>query len=205
MVSSMMRLRGGIGQRAFQAVAHLDAQRAIVLGDQQQRAVVGLRAPELPGLGHADRVLLDGLGRRAWARSAPRPARPCAPRRPRASARARPARRAVSVPVRSVTRASSVGTAAAPAPRAALAARRHTPAARSQAAVRQRATCRAAPARYRAGGAPASRRFRRCRGAEIDGRRLAIAASFSTAKFGLSAYLNIIAVRLLGNERTVML
>ena len=34
---------------------------------------------------------------------------------------------------------------------------------------------------------------------------LAIAASFSTAKFGLVWYLKIIAVRLLGNERMVTL
>ena len=56
--------RGDVGQRAFQAVADLDAQLAVVLGDHQQRAVVDLLAPDLPGLGDADRELLDRLGLR---------------------------------------------------------------------------------------------------------------------------------------------
>ena len=55
---------GRVGQRAFEAVAHLDARRAIVLGEQHEHAVVGLGAPELPLLDHADRVLLDVLGLR---------------------------------------------------------------------------------------------------------------------------------------------
>ncbi|MNY49210.1 hypothetical protein D3C86_1846080 [compost metagenome] len=38
----------GIVQRAFQAVAHLDAQAAIVLGHDQQGAVVDVPAPQLP-------------------------------------------------------------------------------------------------------------------------------------------------------------
>ena len=53
--------RGGVGERAFEAVADLDAQMAVVLGDDEQRAVVDLLAPDLPGFGDADRELLDGL------------------------------------------------------------------------------------------------------------------------------------------------
>ncbi len=64
---------GDVGQRAFEAVADLDAQLAVVLGDDEQdRAVVDLLAPDLPGLRDPDRILLDGL-RLPWsARSAPR-------------------------------------------------------------------------------------------------------------------------------------
>ena len=51
-----------IGQHAFQAVADLDAHRAVLHRHQQQHAVVRLFAPQLPGFGHADRILLDGLG-----------------------------------------------------------------------------------------------------------------------------------------------
>ena len=56
----------GVGERAFEAVTDLDAQPAIVLGDDEQRAVVDLLAADLPGLRDAKRILLDGLavGRR---------------------------------------------------------------------------------------------------------------------------------------------
>ena len=87
--SSMMRLRGDVGQRAFQAVADLDAQLAVVLGDDEQRAVVDLLAADLPGLRDAQRILLDGLGRRSSARSAPRSGCPCASRSRQAAASAR--------------------------------------------------------------------------------------------------------------------
>ena len=55
-----------VGNGALQAAAHLDAQFAIVLGDQQQDAVIdllatGLRAAELPGFDHFQAVFLDGL------------------------------------------------------------------------------------------------------------------------------------------------
>jgi hypothetical protein len=50
-----------VGERAFQPVADLDPQRAIILRDEQQGAVVDPLAPELPRAGHADPVLLDRL------------------------------------------------------------------------------------------------------------------------------------------------
>ena len=50
--------------RAQAAVADLDPQLVIVLGDHQQRTIVDLFAADLPGFGCADRELLDGLGRR---------------------------------------------------------------------------------------------------------------------------------------------
>ena len=46
--------RRRVGQHAFEAVADLDAQLAVVLGDDQQRAVVLALAADLPRLGHAD-------------------------------------------------------------------------------------------------------------------------------------------------------
>src|SRR5207302_511405 len=58
-------LGGGVIEHALQTVAHLDAQRPIVLRDDEQGAVVDLLATELPALDHAQRVLLDRLGRRA--------------------------------------------------------------------------------------------------------------------------------------------
>ncbi len=54
-------MRSGIVQHAFQTVTHLDAQRAVILGDQQQRAVIHALASELPCLDDADAVLFDGL------------------------------------------------------------------------------------------------------------------------------------------------
>ncbi len=59
-------LGGGVGERAFEAVADLDPQAAIVLGDDEQRAVVDLLAADLPGFRDPQRELLDRLavGRR---------------------------------------------------------------------------------------------------------------------------------------------
>src|SRR5450755_4509185 len=54
--------RGGVGQRAFEPVADLDAKLAVVLGDDKQRAVVDLLATDLPGFRDPQRILLDGLG-----------------------------------------------------------------------------------------------------------------------------------------------
>jgi len=48
-----------VGEHALQTVAVLDAQLVIVLGEDQQRTVIDLLAPELPGVGDADRILLD--------------------------------------------------------------------------------------------------------------------------------------------------
>ena len=103
-------LGGDVGQRAFEAVADLDAQLAVVLGDDQQRAVVDLLAPDLPGFGDPDRILLDRLRLRSSARSAPRSGCPCCARMPSASASARRCRR--STASRSDRR--RVPTAAAP-------------------------------------------------------------------------------------------
>ena len=60
-------LRDGIGQHALEAVADLDPQVAIVLGNDQQRAVIHLLpidrlAAELPRVRDPERVLLDVLG-----------------------------------------------------------------------------------------------------------------------------------------------
>ena len=55
--------RRHVGERALEAVAHFDAHALVVLGDQQDRAVVLALVADLPRLGHADRVLLDRLGR----------------------------------------------------------------------------------------------------------------------------------------------
>ena len=57
-------LGGDVVKRAFKAVADLDAKFAVVLGNNQQCAVVDLLAPDLPGLGDPDRILLDGFRRR---------------------------------------------------------------------------------------------------------------------------------------------
>ena len=84
---------GDIGQRAFQPVAHFNAHGAVLQCHQQQHAIIGFLAAQLPGLGHAQRILLDGLGRRWSAPSATPPASPCAARRPRASAPGPPAAR----------------------------------------------------------------------------------------------------------------
>ncbi len=53
-----------VGQRAFEAVADLDAHLAVVQRDQQQHAVIDLAAAELPLVDDADRILLDDLGLR---------------------------------------------------------------------------------------------------------------------------------------------
>lgn len=58
-------LSGRVGQRAFEAVADLDAHGVVFLGDHQQRTVIDLLAAQLPLLGHAQRILLDALGRGA--------------------------------------------------------------------------------------------------------------------------------------------
>ncbi len=55
---------GRIGQRAFEAVADLDAHLAVVQRHEQQHAVVDLAAAELPLIDDTDRVLLDCLGLR---------------------------------------------------------------------------------------------------------------------------------------------
>src|SRR5205823_2466272 len=54
-------LGGSVGQRAFEAIADLDPQAAIVLGDDEQRAVVDLLAADLPGFCDPERELLDRL------------------------------------------------------------------------------------------------------------------------------------------------
>ena len=53
--------RGDVGEAALEAVADLDAELVVVLGDHQQRAIVDLLAPDLPGFRDPDRILLDAL------------------------------------------------------------------------------------------------------------------------------------------------
>ncbi len=52
-----------VRERALEPAADLDAKRAVLHRDEEQRAVVRLLAAELPRVDHADRVLLDRLGR----------------------------------------------------------------------------------------------------------------------------------------------
>ena len=63
-VSAMMRRDVASVSDALEAVADLDAQLAVVLGDDEQRAVVLALAADLPRVGDADRVRLDRLGLR---------------------------------------------------------------------------------------------------------------------------------------------
>ena len=53
----------GVGDRALQTAADFDAELAVVLGDDEDDAVVDARAADFPGVGDADRVLLDGFRR----------------------------------------------------------------------------------------------------------------------------------------------
>ena len=55
-------LGGDVVERAFEPVADLDAELAVILGDNEKRAVIDLLAPDLPGLRDPDRILLDGFG-----------------------------------------------------------------------------------------------------------------------------------------------
>ena len=64
--------RRRVGQHAFESVADLDAQLAVVLGDHEQRAVVLALAADLPRFGDANRIRLDRLRAASTARSAPR-------------------------------------------------------------------------------------------------------------------------------------
>src|SRR5690348_898183 len=52
-------LRDGVGDRAFEAVADFDPQPAVSFRHQEDHAVVDSRAAYLPGVGDADRILLD--------------------------------------------------------------------------------------------------------------------------------------------------
>ena len=54
-------LRRGVIEDALKAVADLDAQRAVILGDHENGAVVDLLAADFPLLGDAQRELLDWL------------------------------------------------------------------------------------------------------------------------------------------------
>src|SRR6478672_10866983 len=56
-------LRRDVVERAFEAVADLDAELAVVLGHDKQGAVVDLLAADLPSFRDPDRILLDGFGR----------------------------------------------------------------------------------------------------------------------------------------------
>ena len=54
----------GVRDHALETVAYLYAQRPVILGDQQQGAVVDAFSAELPGFRDADAVLLDRFGLR---------------------------------------------------------------------------------------------------------------------------------------------
>ncbi len=54
-------VRGGIIQYAFQAIAHLDAQGAIIMCYEQQRTIVDTFAPKFPHIDHAYAELLYGF------------------------------------------------------------------------------------------------------------------------------------------------
>jgi len=56
-------LGGGVGETALQAVPDFDTQMTVVLGNDKERAVVDLLAPDLPGFRNPDRILLDGFRR----------------------------------------------------------------------------------------------------------------------------------------------
>src|SRR5690349_6550403 len=51
-----------VGKDALEAVADFYMELAVVLGDDEEDAVVDALAAELPGLEHPHRVLLDRLG-----------------------------------------------------------------------------------------------------------------------------------------------
>ena len=51
-----------VRDRTFQAVTNLDAHLAVVFRHDDDEAVVGALAADLPGFGKADAELLDGLG-----------------------------------------------------------------------------------------------------------------------------------------------
>ena len=46
--------RRGIGQRAFEAVAHFDPNLFVILGEDEQGAVVLAFAADFPRVGHPD-------------------------------------------------------------------------------------------------------------------------------------------------------
>ncbi len=53
--------RSQVGDRRLEAVAHLEPHLAIVANDQQEGAVIELAAPQLPGLGDPQAVVVDHL------------------------------------------------------------------------------------------------------------------------------------------------
>ena len=54
-------LRHHVGNRALQPVADLDAQALVILGNDQDDAVIGPGATDFPLFGNADRILLYGF------------------------------------------------------------------------------------------------------------------------------------------------
>ena len=56
-------LAGGVGERPFQAVPHLDPQRPVVLRHDEKRPVIHVLPPRFPLLRNAQRVLFDRLRR----------------------------------------------------------------------------------------------------------------------------------------------
>ena len=197
-----------IGQHAFQAVAVLDAQRVIVLGQDQQRAVIDLLAPELPGVDDADRILLDLLGLRG---------RHQQHRDLRALARLEVRQLLLELGLlRGSQRSGQIGDARLElrdrlqrlrsgdaergAQRSAITSAIAASSSACDPTIRRRAAAAPTRAPY---CAVRPRGLERSDGAAalpkstVGGR--AISASFCTVKFGFTGYLNIIAVRLVGN------
>jgi hypothetical protein len=54
-------VRGEVGERALETATDLDAHPSILLRDEQDRAVIDALSTGLPGIGDADRILLDLL------------------------------------------------------------------------------------------------------------------------------------------------
>ena len=116
----------GVGNRALQSAADFDAYVMIVFRDQQQDAIVDAFASELPGIDHANGILLDLFGLVATISTAI-----CDPLRCSSVASSDSSACfccASSVPVASVTRAVNAGIGCRPSAATATASVSATPA-----------------------------------------------------------------------------
>ena len=199
----MMRLLERVGERAFEAVLHFDAQRAIVLGDDQDRAVVDSLAADLPGFGEPHAELRDvfGLGRRQDQhrdlRALARLERGELFFERRLLRGGERAREIGDARLERRQRHLRVAAGACPASSSASV----TP--RGFHASRQFSSRAAASA-----GAALSTGAAGCDGVEVSNvtaGAVEIAASFCTVKFGFTSKSNMPAVRFVGNSRTVTL
>ena len=134
-----------VGHRAFERLGDLDAHLAVVLGDDHQHAVADFLAPDLPCVADAVGVARRCL-RAAW--SAPSASTICEPfclLEGRELGFERVALRRVSVPVWSMTRASSAGTGSRPcacAPKTRATATGREPSARARMRDSRHGACR---------------------------------------------------------------